>query len=1504
MSLFFRRKKKSKPVSPDSVPSAVSVPSAGSAPSAASPSRTPVPASASSDASATSGQSAPSAPSPTATQSVPAPSREELLDAAYRSWHAELTERAEQAHADMTTARRALIDLSQVHPTGSAQFYGHSATRLSSLIREEQAYRQASTQLSKLREEIRRAEETHGLAPITLTVGAITWTELPPAREEEPWSPSVDENGQVSAQPVEQAAMEASEDPGVPEDPAAPEEPADTKEKLEPGVGNDEGNQPENQPEEEIRQAVVVTESAIMRDVRMHFLEDNDAVVQLTERVDINPAIVRALRDHGASADDVAYLRDLAQRGVVEELMDMIRQLGVLYLPGFSYENRSLLGCFIQPEQLMLDDLEAMEPYIRTSGVMAALAGDAETIHLSASPLPPGSDEDRATEVERGAGDRDVQEQCAVEAVASGRSLVLDCPPGSQRMGTVASMVADAAASGRSVMYIPARASSGQALERELNDINLGDLVLDFSQVDAVPHRLRTGMRLEMPDLMNEETLHMRSELEQVRATLGQFMDDLHRVDEQWGVSVSELLEQLAKVTEDIDGPETRVRLSAATLADLQENGLDRARTKLREAGKLLAFDPKIINSAWANSTIIDMHAGNAALEEARRLADITIPAVIGQSSRAAGETGLVPAQTLKEWFEQIDVLDGVAESLDIFIPRIFESSVLDLVIATASKDWREAQGHQMTGGERRRLKKQAMDLVRPGAMPRDLHAELKLVQTRGEMWRSHSAEGGWPQVPDGMAQIRSTRSEIERDLTALSSRLRGEDFWAMPFDELQERLEALVADAGHMDLLPQRNAILDDLRASGFSAFLDDMLARAVRPHMVLAEFELAYTSSVFEQMIMRSPALSQLGARDLAELLDRLRELDVAHTKSLSGPVLRAVVNNARAVMFERREETIALDNSLDRLGVSGLRDAIAAHPRTVQTARPVWIVPPTAVAEYIPPMPWVDLVIAEIADGTSVASLVSPLMRGRQAVLVTDTRRAAIIGSPNCATAAFAQILPVCELPTNRAKHDPLALQALTTHGYEGVFTQIPALPGRKNSTLRVVDGRGVPSSTSDGTIESPKAEVDAVVDAVLTHAMERPDQSLGVVTIAPAHATRVRDALRQLRTSTQELAALDAGINGEPLTVVDISQASGLRRDHIILSVGYGKTVHGRVLHSFGQLATPAGLAGLIDALEAPREALTMISSLAPGEISTSRVSTPGPLLLAELLEQAGSEEWVSTENAESGEIAPLLVDLASRIENSGWRTSANYGFPGSERIPLVVGHDSIPGTWAVAVVYDDESYVAERSMRRRDRYRIAALEERGWVVHQTFSTSLFVDPQGQARAIVNLAKEVRDRATGEATVAVPKVDEWGNEAGRAVTIEDVRRQAQARGPRPDVTPGRSLATYSDAELGAVITWVTSDGVARDVEQIVATVRSELAIAQTAQNDRVLANVVRRVTGVNKNAEGAGAGNVAVADADTGSDTGTGAADSARNQDPAGDPDSASDPNSASDPGLEA
>ena len=79
--------------------------------------------------------------------------------------------------------------------------------------------------------------------------------------------------------------------------------------------------------------------------------------------------------------------------------------------------------------------------------------------------------------------------------------------------------------------------------------------------------------------------------------------------------------------------------------------------------------------------------------------------------------------------------------------------------------------------------------------------------------------------------------------------------------------------------------------------------------------------------------------------------------------------------------------------------------------------------------------------------------------------------------------------------------------------------------------------------------------------------------------------------------------------------------GDERDAIILSIGYGKTPHGRVLHRFGPLNIEGGERRLNVAITRARSRMTVVSALRASDLDPSRLKARGALMLRDFLAYA-------------------------------------------------------------------------------------------------------------------------------------------------------------------------------------------------------------------------------------------------------------------------------------------
>ncbi|WP_139739001.1 DNA helicase [Actinomyces wuliandei] len=1422
--------------------------------------------------------------------------RREQIEAALEAWRSELVDLGGVASLDDITVVDGVVDLTAAHPSGLAQLYAGRATHLSSLVRERAALGDARQSLREVASRTELLARRFGVAPVYLAIGVATWNETVSASD----TPDGDGGTAGASEPpadgpgslgVGERAAAAGAAQGVDEDRTvqipqvariAAEQAAQAAMAAAGFMFPEEPNSP---------RVRTVNAPVLLRPVRLANATA-DATLALEPSIEVNPVLIRALRRYQCATDveAIAQAALSAEGFTPRSALARIGAVGRQYLPGFEFHERLVVGAFVHPGQALVEDFDAVIERSRTSALVAALAGDEGARTALEVGLPDPDLRDRAPEAERGVGDLDPAQLAVIEAVGTGANLLVDAPPGSDVPGTLAAVFADAAAMGRTVVHVPATSADGHAVAAAMREAGAGAMVIDLTEDPAwrqhASEAIREALGVQPPALDVAGIMEMREHLQQVRSRLDRYVGALHRSRQPWGVSAYEALQTLAELTgRRSSRATTRVRVSPDLLERLDEEGLERARGLLRRGYALGIFTSEVSTSAWNGIAVSDMDEATDALVHLRALGEL-LPGVQRHVEQTAQSTGLARAGTLSEWMDQLRVLDGVRESLDVFVPEVFERSAADMVAATATRRWREEHHVTMDGARRRRFTRQAKDLVRPGRVVSDLHGELVKVQRCREAWRRYDPDDGWPSLPHGLDEMTRAAATAHRAVEEVQPILaRTQDTSVLvdyPLDELVDYVNALAADDLTAQRLPEVNRIRAELERLGLGPLVEDLAQRGVEEGRLDSELTYCWWSSVLAYILREDPDIGGLDARALTELSSRLRDLDAAQSQSLPGPVTQAYARRVRAAVEADKDDARALYIALARDDGVPMREILAAHPVAL-LAKPVWIIPPTLVPQVLDPMAVVDLVVMDASGHLPVSQVLPTFVRAEQVLVVGDPRR-----SSSGMAAELGPLLPSVTLPTFRNTLDAGIAAFLSSHGYQGVVDAVPSPPGEGTLSLDLVDGRGMPAP-GQTAVETVSAEVDRVVDLVIDRALTCPEESLGVVALNTLHADAVRSAVAQAVAGSPALERFFSPGADEPFVVVDLSGARALRRDHVIVSVGYAKTPHGRTIHSFGAISDHDGMVGLVEALCASRGRTQVVSCLAADDIDPERLRSAGAQLLREVLARA---EAAAIPGGSAGRVPDrLLVDLAEHLWRKGLSVVPRYGVEGGVRIPLAIGHPDYPDELLVAVLTDDTDYVAEPSLRRRDRHRVERLEQRGWRVHIAYSVGVFVDPQAEAGRVEDLVlselvarQEARAMAPGEAlpdhvddteptlpaasgsAAAVSRSSlpsapaPVGPEAASWVPVAADRAPAPAPAPepsdpmavpwdnrvqRPPIAQGLPLQAYSDDQLDDLVAWIRSDGVVREEEEEIEELRAALALRRRGSGiDAVLTNAVRR------------------------------------------------------------
>ena len=144
---------------------------------------------------------------------------------------------------------------------------------------------------------------------------------------------------------------------------------------------------------------------------------------------------------------------------------------------------------------------------------------------------------------------------------------------------------------------------------------------------------------------------------------------------------------------------------------------------------------------------------------------------------------------------------------------------------------------------------------------------------------------------------------------------------------------------------------------------------------------------------------------------------------------------------------------------------------------------------------------------------------------------------------------------------------------TNIYGETLTAFPGTTVASPLSFHLVPFRPLPRKST----RSHPDEVDKVVDMIIEHARESPDESLGVITFGSPHADNIEEALRsRLREmDVQPLEKFFSEESSERFFIKNIERVQGDERDVIFLSVGYHKAVNGTLPYRFGPLNQEGG-----------------------------------------------------------------------------------------------------------------------------------------------------------------------------------------------------------------------------------------------------------------------------------------------------------------------------------------
>ena len=614
--------------------------------------------------------------------------------------------------------------------------------------------------------------------------------------------------------------------------------------------------------------------------------------------------------------------------------------------------------------------------------------------------------------------------------------------------------------------------------------------------------------------------------------------------------------------------------------------------------------------------------------------------------------------------------------------------------------------------------------------------ATAKLAELLNDAW-----EGVGETVTELAFDLAAAFDGATREKVSLADLLSRLDAWLGGLEELSRwcAYEACAARARELGLAPLVNALecgqilADSLRDSFTRAHLSHLLREAVRLRPELAQFD----------GVRHNQAVEHFRKLDRERLLlARYRVLTAHHQK---------LPNHSSGI----GATGIVLGEMQKKRNHRPVRRLIADAGTVIQAVKSVFMMSPLSVAQFLAPgAVEFELLVVDEASQVQPVDALGAMARAKQIVVVGDSRQlpptrffSRLTSDESDAESddekldvaqakEVESILGLCcarGMPEAmlrwhyRSRHESL-IAVSNREFYDSKLFIVPS-PHLKSENLGLrftkVEG-GVFDTGGTGT---NRIEARAVCAAVLAHARQHPQLSLGVAAFSVRQQQAIQDELELLRRANPDTEDFFHSHPHEPFFVKNLENVQGDERDVIFISVGYGPNASGYMAMRFGPLSSEGGERRLNVLISRAKQRCEVFVSFTADAIDLERVSGGGVRSFKTFLQFAETGRLGVAEASGGEEQSPFEEAVRRAVESLGYVVKPQVGIAGFF-IDLGVVDPAQPGRYLIGIECDGASYHSSRSARDRDRLRQAVLEDHGWHIHRIWSTDWFQRPAEQ------------------------------------------------------------------------------------------------------------------------------------------------------------------------------
>jgi very-short-patch-repair endonuclease len=587
-------------------------------------------------------------------------------------------------------------------------------------------------------------------------------------------------------------------------------------------------------------------------------------------------------------------------------------------------------------------------------------------------------------------------------------------------------------------------------------------------------------------------------------------------------------------------------------------------------------------------------------------------------------------------------------------------------------------------------------------------------------------------------------------------------DLESVPLALLRDRIAAWRGAPDQLSSWMMYRDRWERLAQLGLAPLAERVAEGALSSDQLRDSFEMAWCEALMADVATRHPDLISFDGTTHQATCERFRAMDRERIRQTRQEVAHAHWNKMPHGEGELGEMAVLRQQMKRKRGHMALRRLLKETGRVIQTIKPVFLMSPLSVAQFLEPGGIeFDILLIDEASQVRPVDALGAIARAGQLVIVGDEQQlppSNFFGravdseetgeEEGLAVGDVESILALCEaqgLPQRmlrwhyRSRHQSL-IEVSNRRFYGGSLFIVPS-PQQVGGEFGL-HFRHLPHAVYDrGGTATNRDEAKEVARAVFDHISEHPGKSLGVGAFSVAQRDAIIAELELLRRASPETEDFFAEGRPEAFFVKNLENIQGDERDVIFVSVGYGRDAAGGMFGNFGPVSQKGGGRRMNVLMSRARERCELFSSITDEDIDLKGTAAGGTEVLKLFLKFARTGKLDVPTATGMDPDSPFEQEVANALRARGYLVDGQVGTTGF-LIDLAVKDPDRPGRYLLGVECDGAQYHSSRWARDRDRLRQEALESRGWTIHRIWSTDWFHRPKEQTEKVIEAIERVR------------------------------------------------------------------------------------------------------------------------------------------------------------------